>query len=96
MPDFDIGHYSEQITRTRGDRVSKDFFPIAGSNCGIVYIEAGAGNGPAILSKLAEIAALAADYRKYQWVANAEVDMRPKVNVRVVVFNNEPLPIPEP
>ena len=89
-PDFDIEHYTEELTRTRGDRVSKTLYPTAGRTCAIVYIEASGGLG-AINTKLNEIAALADASHKYVWEANVlDETVRPAVNVRVVVFNNAP------
>ena len=95
MADFNIQYKTREVPYTDGDRVRRQFYPAAGNNCAIVYIEASAGSGAAILAKLAEIEVLAEDYRKLQWQATAlDATVRPAVDVRAIVMNNAPLPMP--
>lgn len=91
MTDFNPQKTIEQIERWTGQRVRKTFYPPGGSKVTAVYIQATV-NAAAINAKLADIEALADEYKGLTWTPSAIDDCRPSVDVRVTVRTDVPIP----
>ena len=96
MADFAIEKTSHTITQVKGNRFQKKFFPAAGNTAAVVFLEVAPGNKAAVASLVSQITALAETAVFKQWTATAEEGKRPGVDVRMLVLDDEPLPVEEP